>query len=112
ASRAVRAGAPAGGVTEQTFTITNTGTAAVTNLTMSASPPNNWTVTFDPATTDSLAPNDSATIKAKITPSGNAISGDYNITFKATAKEANVTESFRFTVETSILGAIIGSGLI
>jgi uncharacterized membrane protein len=103
---------PAGGATEQTFTITNTGTAAVTDLRMSATPPNNWTVTFDPDSTASLAPGDSATVKAKITPSGDAISGDYSITFKATAKEANVTDTFRFTVETSILGAIIGAALI
>ncbi len=103
---------PAGTATEQTFTITNTGTAAVTDLRMSATPPNNWTVTFAPDSTASLAPGDSATVKAMITPSGNAISGDYAITFKATAKEANVTDSFRFTVETSILGAIIGAALI
>jgi uncharacterized membrane protein len=104
---------PAGGVTEQTFTVTNTGTAAVTDLRLSASSvPTNWTVKFDPESTDSLAPDQSVTVKAQITPSGNAIAGDYSLSVKATAKEANVSADVRFTVETSILGAIIGAALI
>jgi len=102
----------AGGATDHTFTITNTGTAPVTDLRMSATPPSNWTVKFDPESKDSLAPNESVTFKATITPSGDAIAGDYSIDFKATAKEANVPATVRFTVETSILGAIIGAAVI
>ena len=113
ADQVLSARGPSGGVTEQTFTITNSGTAAVTDLRMSASStPSNWTVKFDPESTDSLAPNQSVTVKAQITPSGDAIAGDYSMSFKATAKEANVSADFRFTVETSILGAIIGAALI
>jgi uncharacterized repeat protein (TIGR01451 family) len=112
ADQILSARGPAGGVTEQTFTITNTGTAPVTNLVMSGTPPSGWTVKFDPTSTDSLAPDQSVTVKAQITPSGDAIAGDYNISFKATAKEANVSSDVRFTVETSILGAIIGAALI
>jgi len=103
---------PAGGVTEHTFTITNSGTAAVTNLVMSATPPSGWQVKFDPTSTDTLAPDQSVTVKAQITPSGDAIAGDYTIDFKATAKEANVPATVRFTVETSILGAIVGAAVI
>jgi len=103
---------PSGSLTEKTFTITNTGTAPVTNVRMSATPPQDWTVKFDPTTTDSIAPGDSVTIKAQITPSGSAIAGDYSISFRAAATEANDTADVRFTVETSILGAIIGAALI
>jgi len=105
----------AGSETDLTFTITNTGTAPVTNLVMSATPPSNWTIKFDPVSTDSVPAGGSVTIKALITPSGDAIAGDYNIDFKATAKEASTTSSsgaVRFTVETSILGAIIGAAVI
>jgi uncharacterized membrane protein len=112
ADQVLSARGPAGGVTEQTFSITNTGTAPVTDLRMSATPPSNWTVKFDPVSTDSLAPNQSVIVKAQITPSGDAIAGDYSIDFKATAKEANVPATVRFTVETSILGAIIGAAVI
>jgi uncharacterized membrane protein len=103
---------PAGSATEQTFTIENTGTAPVTDLRMSATPATGWTVKFDPESTDSLAPGQNVIVKAQITPSGDAIAGDYNIDFKATAKEANVSDSVRFTVETSILGAVIGAAVI
>ena len=112
ADQVLSARGPAGGMTEQTFSITNTGTAPVTDLRMSATPPSNWTVKFDPVSTDSLAPNQSVIVKAQITPSGDAIAGDYSIDFKATAKEANVPATVRFTVETSILGAIIGAAVI
>jgi uncharacterized membrane protein len=103
---------PSGSLTEKTFTITNTGTAAVTNVRMSATPPQDWTVKFDPTTIDSIAPDQSVTVKAQITPSGNAIAGDYSISFRAAATEANDSADVRFTVETSILGAIIGAALI
>lgn len=103
---------PSGSVTEETFTIANTGTAPVTDVTMSATPPANWTVDFDPKTVDSIDAGQSVTVKAKITPSGNAIAGDYNIAFKATAKEASNDADVRFTVETSILGAILGAAVI
>jgi uncharacterized membrane protein len=103
---------PAGSVTDETFTISNTGTAPVSTVTMSATPPANWTVTFDPPTVDTIAPGADVTVKAHIAPSGNAVAGDYNISFKTTAKEANDTADVRFTVETSILGAIIGAALI
>jgi uncharacterized membrane protein len=112
ADQVLSARGAAGAVTEQTFTITNTGTAPVTDLRMSATPPTNWTVKFDPESTDSLAPNQQVIVKAQITPSGDAIAGDYSIDFKATAKEANVPATVRFTVETSILGAIIGAAVI
>lgn len=112
ADQVLSAHGAAGSAIEQTFTITNTGTAPVTNLSMSATAPNNWTVDFDPKTTDSLAPDQSATVKAKITPSGDAIAGDYNITFRAKADEADTDAAVRFTVETSILGAIVGAALI
>src|SRR5439155_5140765 len=60
----------AGTATTQQFTITNTGTAPVTKVTMSASAPTNWKVDFSPATTDTIAPGDVATITATIMPSG------------------------------------------
>jgi uncharacterized membrane protein len=105
---------PAGSVTEQSFSVTNTGTAPITNVTMSATPPANWTVTFDPVSTDSIAPDQSVTIKATITPTGNSIAGDYTIPFrmKADQTSASASADIRFTVETSILGAILGAMLI
>jgi len=103
-----------GNVTDQTFTITNTGTAPMTNVTMSASPPSNWKIEFEPTTTDSVQPGQAVNVTAHITPSGDAIAGDYEIKFTAKAKEATSGDdtTIRFTVEASILGAIVGAALI
>lgn len=103
---------PSGGVTEQTFTIENTGTSPLTNVVMSATAPTKWTVEFDMETTDTLAAGQSVDVIAKITPSGDAIAGDYSIAVNARAKEANDRVDVRFTVETSIVGALIGGLLI
>jgi uncharacterized membrane protein len=92
--------------------VTNTGTAPITAVTMSVTPPTNWKVTFDPATIDTLAPNVPTPVIAHITPSGDAIAGDYSLTFDANGKEASTTADFRFTVETSLVGGIIGFVLI
>ncbi len=105
---------PSGAVTDQTFTITNTGTAPITNVTLSASPPANWKVEFDPTSTASIAANQDVTVTAHITPSGDAIAGDYQITFtaKGTEGSASANTTLRFTVEASILGAIVGAVVI
>jgi uncharacterized membrane protein len=103
---------PSGSVTTQTFRITNTGTAPVTDVVLSASSPNEWKIEYDPATTATIAPDGFADVTARITPSGNAIAGDYTITFTAKGAEATDTAEMRFTVETSIVGAIIAGILI
>src|SRR4029078_13048320 len=46
---------PAGAVTEQTFTIDNTGTAPVTDLVMSATPASGRQAKVDPTSTRTLA---------------------------------------------------------
>ena len=102
----------AGTATTQQFTITNTGTAPVTKVTMSASLPTNWKVDFSPATTDTIAPDQPVTITATITPAGDAIAGDYEVPFSVKATEASADATVRFTVEASILGAIVGAALI
>ncbi len=87
-----------GGVTEQQFVVTNTGTAPITNVAMSATAPTNWKVDFDQKSIPTLAPNTPVTVTAKITPSSDAITGDYMLTFHASADQASANQDFRFTV--------------
>jgi uncharacterized membrane protein len=105
---------PAGSVTEQSFVITNTGTAPLTDVVLSVTPPSNWTVTFDKegGKVGEVLPGTPVTVIAKITPAGAAISGDYSLNFSARAKEANASAAIRFTVEASLLGAVFGGLLI
>ena len=104
----------AGSATTQVFTITNTGTAPLTAVTLTASPPTNWEVTFEPESLASIDPDGTGEITATITPSSDAVAGDYLVTFNGAAAESGATGSaqIRFTVETSPLWAIIGLGII
>lgn len=104
----------AGSATTQAFEITNTGTAPLTEVTISATPPTNWEVSTAPETVPVIPPGETATITATITPSAEAVAGDYALAFNAGAAEsgADATAAIRFTVETSPLWALVGLGLI
>lgn len=102
-----------GSVTEQQITLTNGGTAPITNVAVSATPPTNWTVTFDQPTIAAIPAGQTVTVTAKITPSSDAIAGDYQLAISASGTEASASQlQIRFTVETSLLWAIIGIVLI
>ena len=107
----------AGSPTTQVFVITNTGTAPISDVTLTATPPTDWTVTFDPTSLASIgpdAPNNTGQITATITPSSQAVAGDYVVTFntKGTEGGAAATAQIRFTVETSPIWAFVGIGII
>lgn len=102
----------AGSETDQQFTLTNGGTAPITNVNVSGSGPTNWKFTFDQPTVASIPAGESVTVTAKITPSTDAITGDYQLTFTAAGDQATATQMIRFTVETSPLWGIVGVALI
>ncbi len=104
----------AGAATTQAFEISNTGTAPITAVTLTGTPPTGWDVAFEPETLASIEPTKTGTITATITPSAEAVAGDYVVTFTAGATEsgADDTAQIRFTVETSPLWALIGLGII
>jgi uncharacterized membrane protein len=103
----------AGSEIRQTIVVTNTGTAPLEGVTLQASnTPNGWTVTFDPPTVPTVAPNNAQQVTAIILPSADAIAGDYQVSLEAASESANATQAFRVTVETSLLWGLIGVALI
>ena len=116
----VSAHGPAGSGTTQQVIIKNTGTGPLTNVKMTSSAPTNWKVDFDNATIPTIAPNDQATVTATITPSGDAVTGDYKVTLTAAtvadaasgAAAASANLAMTFTVETSPIWLLAGFGLI
>ncbi|HYN69788.1 MAG TPA: NEW3 domain-containing protein [Candidatus Eisenbacteria bacterium] len=102
----------AGSVTEQQLTVTNNGTADLTNVQMTGTGPTNWKFEFDQPTIGSVTAGQEVIITAKVTPAGDAIAGDYAVTFNATAEQASASQDIRFTVQTSLVWAIIGAALI
>ena len=101
----------AGSVTDITLVLTNSGTADIEGAAMSATAPNGWKTDFDtPSVT--VPAGKSANVVAHVTPSSDAIAGDYVTTFKATAPVANASADIRVTIQTSLLWGIVGIGLI
>ena len=91
----------------------NTGSAPAEAITMSATSPNGWTITFDPADIPQLAPGAQAQVTAHVKPADKAIAGDYVMSFKAQPKDNSIqTVEYRATVRTSTLWGIGGVVLI
>lgn len=93
--------------------VQNTGTAPLQAVKLTATPPSGWKVDFAPgATIDSIDPGSSQTVTARMTPSDQAIAGDYVVHFDAAATDATAAQDIRVTVETSLTWAIVGIGLV
>jgi len=116
----VSAHGPAGSGTTQQVIVTNTGTAPLTNVKLTSSAPTKWTVTFDAQddTIPSIDVGKTATVTATITPTGEAVTGDYKVTITGTAEgtqgagAANADLAMTFTVETSPIWLLAGFALI
>jgi uncharacterized membrane protein len=106
----------AGSTISQQLVVRNDGTDALQQVTISATMPTDWTTTYAPsATVASIAAKGSATVTASIVPSGDAIAGDYVVTFRASGGAASTASSsvdIRVTIETSPLWGFLGLGLI
>jgi uncharacterized repeat protein (TIGR01451 family) len=104
----------AGSPIRQTFVLTNTGTAPLENVTLTQQVPSNWKVEYDPAQIPTIQPGaeNAVQVTAIITPSGDAIAGDYVATITARNDQARASQDLRVTVETSLLWGLIGVALI
>lgn len=92
--------------------LVNSGTAPLLGVDLSAVPPRGWDVTFDRETIDQLAPGETATVTAQITPSEDAINGDYIVSFAASVPETRADIDIRSTVSTSAVWGVVGIGII
>ena len=102
----------ADGSSEVELIVTNTGTAPVRNVQLSATPPRNWEVSFAEEVVAEIGAGESVAVAATVTPSEQAIAGDYVITFDASSEEADASVDIRTTVNPSALWGFIGIALI
>lgn len=87
--------------------VRNTGTAKLTDISLSANTPPDWEVEFDKETVPELEPGDTATVKATVKASKNAIAGDYVASFSASTSEKSADATYRLSVKTSTLWGIV-----
>jgi uncharacterized membrane protein len=103
----------AGSEIRQTIQVVNTGTSALEGVTLSATNPSGWSVRFEPEVPTIAPGGEPASVTAIITPSGDAIAGDYNVTITANSDNAGTADlDLRVTVETSLVWGLIGVAVI
>lgn len=90
------------------FTLVNTGSAPARDVKFNSKAPSGWTVSFDPAQVQQLAPDTQQDVTVTIKPTSQAIAGDYMVGLHADAAGTNGDSQFRVTVETSTMWGIVG----
>ena len=113
----LNANVTSGGTTALQLVVTNTGTAPLTNVKMSSSPPTGWTITFPQLQNDTIASipaNNQVTVEADIQAPSSAVAGDYDITMRANSTDGNASDSvdIRTTVDTSAIGGLLGIAVL
>jgi uncharacterized membrane protein len=107
---------------KMTLTIKNTGSAPLQNVSVTASAPSGWDVSFAPNKIDTLAVGQTADVNATIKPGTQALAGDYMVSVTAAAGSTSDSKDIRVTVTTptawgwaavaAIAVVIIGLGLV
>jgi uncharacterized membrane protein len=91
--------------------LTNTGTADLDVVTVGVTPPTGWEVAFDNQEV-AVPAGETVPVTATITPSEEAVAGDYVISFTATHEQADAEMEIRTTVNPSAIWGIVGIAVI
>lgn len=92
--------------------LTNTGTAPARGISLSATPPGGWKVTFDPKDLPEIPAGETVKANALVTPNAKSIAGDYVISIRASGEGISEQASYRLTVLTSTLWGVTGIAVI
>jgi uncharacterized membrane protein len=94
------------------FYIKNSGSAVLNSMQFLSFKPENWKVEFRPEKLDTLAPGEMKQVEVSITPTEEALVGDYSVGITAEAGKISKTLEFRVTVNASTAWGWIGIGII
>ncbi|MDY7036902.1 MAG: NEW3 domain-containing protein [Thermodesulfobacteriota bacterium] len=94
------------------FYVKNTGSAPQNNILFLSFKPENWKVDFKPAKIDSLAAGDLKQVEVTITPSDQALVGDYSVNLSIKGEKASKNLELRVTVRASTTWGWVGIGII
>ena len=96
--------AQAGADSNVTLSITNNGNVAIENVNLTSSTPSGWNVSFDTPTVDVIEAGETAQVTAHVTPSDEALTGDYVVTITASTSETSSKLVARTLGSCSLIG--------
>lgn len=91
-----------------TLKLTNNGNIDLQNINLTSSAPDGWTVRFDNSAVETLTAGSTQEITAYVTPSEDALSGDYALSIQADCDETSSSVDFRVAVKTEVVWGIVG----
>ncbi|RJR47646.1 MAG: hypothetical protein C4576_09300 [Desulfobacteraceae bacterium] len=94
------------------FYVKNTGSAPQNNVRFVSFKPENWKVEFKPEKLDTLPPGELQQVELTVTPSDQALVGDYSVAISVEGEKANKNMEFRVTVKASTAWGWVGIGII
>jgi len=92
--------------------VKNNGSAMINGVEFLSIKPENWKVEFDPEKIDKLETGEIKQVEVKITPSQDALVGDYAVGLNVKSERASDDLEMRVTVNASAAWAWIGIGII
>lgn len=95
-----------------TLSITNTGNVDLTNVNLTSSAPTDWDVTFSESTIDTLEAGATKEVTAYVTPTKDAITGDYVTSITASNSESTASADFRVSVKTPTTWGFAAAAII
>lgn len=98
--------------TSLTVSLTNSGNVDLQNINLSSSAPDGWTVEFAESSVDVLEAGATKELTVYVTPSEEALSGDYALVLTATNSETSDSAEFRVSVKTETVWGVVGVLLI
>lgn len=98
--------------TSLTISLTNSGNVDLQNINLTSSAPDGWTVEFAESSVDVLEAGATREVTVYVTPSEDAISGDYALMLTATGSETSDSAEFRVSVKTETVWGVVGVLLI
>ena len=102
----------AGKESDLTLSISNNSNVAIENVNLTSSAPTGWNVSFDTPPIDIIEAGATVEVSAHVTPSSEALTGDYVVTMTADSSQVSDTAEFRVAVETSVIWGFAAVAII
>ncbi len=92
--------------------VLNSGTAPLDSVKLAGTAPSGWDISFDPKVVEAVQPGETAQVTAIVTPSPDAVAGDYAITVRSSAGSLSSSVDLRYTLQGSRTLGLVAIGVI